>query len=529
MRFNVKYILPGDDKNAIISKINFNFQQTFFNGIGDRGPVGIPGPVGIIGQVGLDGVSGVTGERATEWTFSSVRPSESVAESGDIWVNIGPTGAQELWVFENGSWVNSGLSILDDSVWSLLTEIAGPGSSADKNAIVISGTGPSGTTFVLSDANLTSDQINPNLAKWHLSTDAEVSLNPILAFDKNFYNGSSLPSFGWGSTGFNYDSVFSSPDELKISAGLTGIFGSTGGSGFFLTGENNVLIQSGDLLSFTNALGGTADLNIGAATININSSNKILSASSLTYPNLSFYSGITAEARDLYVISANSTFAYGQGLTITIPGTSNYQGNTIARFVNKDGYRVFESRSNNLCVVGQSGPSGSASGFLTKTVQLQNKVSPSATFVRGSFTNNYLPLPLTGTSADVIYINTFWSAPPTPKADGRNNFVYLQLSDFNGIWEGSLLGGRTFDVFLNDDVLCFGGIRTVYPGLSGVSASTVQINALGTGLTAGCRHIRIQFVTEQNIYYQAFTTANPKCGFIPYSLTSISTGPTPTL
>jgi hypothetical protein len=127
---------------------------------------------------------------------------------------------------------------------------------------------------------------------------------------------------------------------------------------------------------------------------------------------------------------------------------------------------------------------------------------------------------LTGTSADVIYINALWPPPSNPQADGRNYFVYLQLSDFNGIWESAELGGRTFDVFLNDNVLCFGGIRTVYPGFSGVTASTVQINSLGNGLTGGCRHIRLEFITERNIYYKAFTTSDPKCGFIPYSLTS---------
>ena len=41
--FNTKYILPGDDKDTIINKINHNFYQVFFNGVGERGPDGYVG------------------------------------------------------------------------------------------------------------------------------------------------------------------------------------------------------------------------------------------------------------------------------------------------------------------------------------------------------------------------------------------------------------------------------------------------------------------------------------------------------
>jgi hypothetical protein len=525
MSFNTKYILTGDDKDQIISKINYNFQQIFFNGIGARGPVGLLGEQGIIGEVGTEGEPGATGQRAANWYFSPSQALISGAQNGDIWIDIGPTGAQNVYVY-SGGWVYSGFSILEDSIFSLVPEIDGPGSTNDKNAIVIAGTGPSGSTLVVSDVAATGGS-NFNFAKLEISTDAENSIFPIIGLDKTFYSGPSYPNFQWGGTGTGYDLVFASPDDIRISAGSTATFSSTGGSGSFFSGNTDVKLTSGGEIFFTNATLSSAAMNFQAANILMNSSNKILNESILSYSNLS--SPIVLDVNSSSAIVSTNPGTWGEGLKVQLPGSTYESGYPITTFFNSSSYKVFESRTNNFNVVGQSGPSGSASGFLAKSAQLQNKVSPSATFVRGAFTNNYLPLVLTRDSLDVIYINTFWSAPPTPQADGRFNYVYLQLSDFTGIWESAELGGRTFNVFLNDDVLCFGGIRTVYPGLFGVTSSTVQINAVGTGLTAGCRHIRLDFITEQNIYYKAFTTADPRCGFIPYSLTSSAVVPISTL
>jgi hypothetical protein len=525
MSFNTKYILPGDDKNQIISKINYNFQQVLFNGLGARGPIGLIGEEGIIGEVGSDGESGATGQRASNWFFSPSQFLISGAQDGDIWVDIGPTGAQNVYVYSSG-WVYSGYSILEDSIFSLIPEINGPGSTNDKNAIVIAGTGPSGSTVILSDVIATGGS-NPNFAKIILSTNAKDSILPSVGFDKTFYSGSSYPNFQWGGTGNDYDLIFPSPDDFRISSGLTATFSSTGGSGSFLSGQTDVRLTSGGGISFEGATSVSADMSFQATAILMNSSNKRLTESILSYSSLS--SPIILDVNSSWAITTTNPIQAGEGLRVELPSSTNESGYPITTFFNSSSYKVFESRTNNFNVIGQSGPSGSASGFLTKSAEIQNKVDPSATFVRGAYTNNYLPLVLTRDSLDVIYINAQYSIPPIPQADGRNYFVYLQLSDFTGIWEGAGLGGRTFDVFLNDNTLCFGGIRTVYPGLSGVTSSTVQINAANNGKTVGCRHIRLQFITELDIYYRAFTTSNPRCGFIPYSLPNVRTGPISTL
>ena len=69
MSFNTNYILPGDDKNQIIGKVNYNFSQVLSNAVGLPGQSGILGATGIIGQVGKDGSTGPTGSRANKWYF----------------------------------------------------------------------------------------------------------------------------------------------------------------------------------------------------------------------------------------------------------------------------------------------------------------------------------------------------------------------------------------------------------------------------------------------------------------------------
>ena len=54
-QFNTKYILPGDSKDVLLSKLNQNFNQVYFNGVGEMGPDGAIGATGIIGQAGEDG------------------------------------------------------------------------------------------------------------------------------------------------------------------------------------------------------------------------------------------------------------------------------------------------------------------------------------------------------------------------------------------------------------------------------------------------------------------------------------------
>ena len=78
MGFNTKYILPGDNKDQIISKTNQNFSQVYYNSAGLPGEKGVIGPTGIIGQVGKDGQQGATGTRANIWFFQDTPPYSDI-------------------------------------------------------------------------------------------------------------------------------------------------------------------------------------------------------------------------------------------------------------------------------------------------------------------------------------------------------------------------------------------------------------------------------------------------------------------
>jgi hypothetical protein len=174
--FNTKYILLGDNKDSILEKINYNFFQVLSNSIGEKGPVGDPGATGLRGQVGRDGSPGSTGERAANWYFSATEPPVAESQDNDIWVNIGTTGGQQVFEFISGSWIYSGETLSSSGQFSTLIGASGPGGSTEDNVIYITGS-QSDKTLVISDATGTTGDLNPNLAKLHISTDASTSVD----------------------------------------------------------------------------------------------------------------------------------------------------------------------------------------------------------------------------------------------------------------------------------------------------------------------------------------------------------------
>jgi hypothetical protein len=516
MSFNVKYIFPGDDKNQILSKVNYNFAQILFNAIGEKGPIGEIGPTGIIGEVGTDGEIGATGNRASNWFFSIAEPPIADSQKNDIWINVGPTGAQKVYVFDGTTWDYTGETILGNSTFGLLTEIQGPGGSTTHNAIDISNPTPSNVTFVFSDSAGTTSNINPNLAKFLVATDASTSNFPILGFDKTFVGSSTIPSFSWESIGQGYELGFSTPGNLVLSSGLTAAFSATGGTATLLS-SGLLSIQSNASVSFENATGASASASFSTPNIiTFSASNKQLTASGLSYLNLTSGAGITASSSELVQV-----YSAGNGMLLETTGSAGASGAALATFVNSSGYTILESRSNNFNVVGQSGPSGSASGRFVRAAQALTNVSASSTFTRSGFTNNYVPVSLTSSSSGIIYVVPKYVSASSIYSDGKQYRLYLQLTGFTNTWDAISQEGRIFDIFLEDDTLCFGGIRTVYPG----GASTVQIGDISTSATGGCRHIRITTVSNETAFYYALTpklSSPSRCGYI--ALTSTVSG-----
>jgi hypothetical protein len=256
----------------------------------------------------------------------------------------------------------------------------------------------------------------------------------------------------------------------------------------------------------------------------------------LSYQNLADSSGLTADASTLIDVSGN------QGLNIQILGSST--GTPIYTFRNPAGYRILESRSNNLTMIGETGPSGSASGCLVKKIDVVDSYSlngrSGSQFSANGFLNNYASLEINGNNSDVICIKAYYAyllTPDanTPTANGEYYSIYLQLSGFQNITtvdpvnpgmgiSFSNTSRRIFDIFLEDEsgiwpsgYISFGGIRTVYAG----GSSSVSIS----NSSFRCYHIRLIFINNESIFYQFnySGTAN-RCGYIPYVYTNPVSG-----
>jgi len=363
---------------------------------------------------------------------------------------------------------------------------------------------------------------------------------PILGFDKTFVGSASIPSFNWTvPTAESYDITFSNPGETRILLGTTGSFSATGGSGesMILAGNTFVQLTSQNQITFESSTGATGSLTLATpSTILMSSANKILTSNSLSYQNLADSSGLTADASTLIDVSGN------QGLNIQILGSTT--GTPIYTFRNPAGYRILESRSNNLTMIGETGPSGSASGCLVKKIDVVNSYSlngrSGSQFSANGFLNNYASLEINGDNSDVICIKAYYAYllildANTPTANGEYYSIYLQLSGFQNITTvdpvnpgmGSSFSNtsrRIFDIFLEDEsglwpsgYISFGGIRTVYAG----GSSSVSIS----NSSFRCYHIRLIFVNNEYIFYQFnySGTAN-RCGYIPYVYTNPVSG-----
>jgi len=520
MSFNVNYIFPGDDKNQILSKVNYNFAQIFFNGVGEKGSIGPIGPTGIIGEVGRDGEIGATGNRAVNWYFSTTEPAAANSRINDIWVNVGATGVQNVYVYDGSDWVFSGETILGDSTFGLLTSIEGPGGSTTHNAIDISDPTPSDVTFVLSDETSSTGSVNPNLAKFLIATDPSQNPYPIIGLDKTFVGSTVIPSFSWGSTGDNYDLVFENSSNTVINSGNAASISATGGTATF-SSAGLFTVQSNAQINFTNATGASAAMTFSTGNlITFSSQNKVLSANSLTYQNLTLTAGITANAANLLQSSSP-----GNGILVQSdnPGGTGNTGAAVTTFLNSSGYKILESRTNSFNVVGESGPSGSASGRIIKAVQRAANVSASATFARGGFNNNYLPLSISDSNSDIIYIVPKYSNASTIYANGSQYRVYLQLTGFTNTFNFTRNEGRVFDFFLEDDTLSFGGLRTVFSG----GSSVVQLFDFSNSATGGCRHIRVTQVNPSTAFYYFLTPrlSPTRCGYIQLNNIDVAVGP----
>jgi len=508
--FNTKYILPGDDKDAIINKINHNFYQVFFNGVGERGPDGYVGATGIRGQAGRDGEAGATGERAADWFFSSTEPSDSESQNGDIWINIGVTGGQQVYVYTSGSWVNSGQTLLSSGVFSTITGISGPGNSTSNNAIYINGS-QNTKDLVLSDAVGATSSMNPNFSKVMVSTDTSQTADlPIVGFAKTFLTQTpgGIASFKWTQTGSSYNHGWYFPNEIRLQSGLSSTYSATGGTMTLQTSGQNIVGSSQSTANFTAATGTSGAFGFSTpSTLSFTSSQVNLSSSNFSVVlSVPGGTGYIAAPVNPYVPLASLS---GSGDGVSVQATSE-TSNNLLQVLNTTGQSFVTSSRQNKFTFGSVGATGLkiVKGITTTS---QNFLSDGS--------DSYI---LCGNPTNDVCVIT---PPPSgsPSANGKANRVLLSFGS-NYSWASGLFSSgvesRTFDFFLNSSNYSFGGIRVVQQSSFLGSPQKVYINDNGAG-TSGCQHIRITFfpsVVSAKLHYQAFSDDNYKCGWITYTI-----------
>ena len=513
MSFNTNYILPGDDKNQILGKVNYNFSQILANAVGLPGEMGIKGPTGIIGQVGKDGDGGATGTRANLWFIQEDQPygnipyNEAPLINYDIWVNTsptGPSGPNRIYRYDTTNtlgyypfWVDTLSNFAINAEFTLLQGIYGPGEVTEDDAIIISpnsGTGPLNTTFVFSDRNVTAADANPNYAKVLVETDASVTASlPIFGVDKTFYSSSALPAFYWKTTGSDYGIRFSSGDDFIIQSQATGYYGSTGGTA--AVSANNINVTSSTTLSLSNSNG----ISLGAQTLGFSSRNTTLGPAGFALTAMTSSLGITA-AYTGYSLSITGALTAAQTGERTIFNYAGFYGgaqrnslnlsmldSTLFAVGNPPPSATIDATAASLVIgyTGSTGVSGGTGANIVKSYQAITNAASSKARINGNL-NNYIEIT---PSNDVIVITPNPTGPII--SDGsRINRIWLRLTypiDYTEPGEDYCV-----DLFMNSSTYCIGGVSV----LTNDSYSNYTISDSGQtnpGATGGCRHVRINF------------------------------------
>jgi hypothetical protein len=561
MSFNTNYILPGEDKDQIIGKVNYNFSQVLSNAVGLPGEVGIIGPTGIIGQVGKDGSQGPTGQRANRWYFNETPPfggipyTESPLVNYDVWIDTSPGstgGANRIYQYDSSNtsgeypfWVDTESNFAIDENFSLLQEISGPGAATDKNAIVIGSVSPFDVTFVFTDRKVTTADANPRYSKILIENDASVTASlPVFSLGKTFYSTPGLPSFSWQNTGDNYDIKFSSDGTISILSQATGSYSSTGGTASLVADSIN---WNSVTTSSIGASGINSEISINTETLGFSSANARLQTRELSLLNMGSGVGATSSGGD-YALSVSGRLDASQTGERTALRYSGFYGGTNQNslFLGVSGNSLFTvgnspapsqiSATYASVTIGYTGSTGVSGGTGANIVKSYVTITDAAssTFQAGDrFASNYIPITI---SSDVILVN----AVPTSSVSSNGNRVgriWLQLINLNsGISYLESNNVSCVDIFMNGNY-SIGGISI--PVNSGPTQN-YTINDSGSsssnpGATGGCRHVRLNFygsafpskvnsTGNKFAYIEAFSSGNNSSTQIPYY---IETGPIP--
>lgn len=314
MKINFKHISYDDNHNNIVDKINLNFDQNLFSGIGFAGDIGPVGTRGITGPIGKKGFRGATGEAGSTWYRQNDAPTGSSIKQYDYWINTsaGSTGSGYVYSYDGSSWIFTGETFSKGSIFDLYQEIDGPGNINSQNAIISSNyIDPWKDTMVLSDYPLDASNINPNYSKLRIATDGEASWGtelPLFTLSKLNYSDTQPPSIYWRTgSPLDHGIHYKTSSDLRLEAG---------GDLSLLAGAQNVL--AGDAP-------GEISINLpGQMTVNT-SGNIDLKSSGQAFTDIavesSFGSGFNIKSENFIIDASLSDFQ--RGLSINSFNTTN--------------------------------------------------------------------------------------------------------------------------------------------------------------------------------------------------------------
>jgi hypothetical protein len=504
MIFNTNYILPGDDKNQIIGKVNYNFSQILSNAVGLPGEKGVTGPQGIKGQVGKDGSQGLTGTRGNIWIFQS-NPPYTIPDTDlplinyDVWINTSATGStggpNRIYYYDTSQtttdptlWSDSGSNLIVDTTFTLLQGVSGPGEVTTNSAIVVAplgGTTAQNSTFVFTDRSPAAGNANPTYSKVLIESDASSTVSlPVFSLGKTFFIESNLPSFYWKTTSNDYGIKFSSSGELDVLSQATGSYGSTGGT-------SSVSGVGINFNSFTTlSVSGTGGISMSSSSLGIIGLNSNLGDSGFSLSSMS--SGATASVSSSSdVLSIDGLLLDSQTGERTVLNYSGFYSGTSRNSLDlsMSGFPLVRVGNFNPSLMigytGSTGVSGGTGANICKSYQgISDSASSQGNFAGG--TGNYIQIT---PSNDIILIT------PNPtgsiSSNGRTNRIWLYLTGLGSYVDSSHIS--TIDLFMNSTVYSIGGI-SIQTNYSFYPLSNYLITDNGTGITGGCRHVRINFL-----------------------------------
>ena len=554
MSFNTNYILPGDDKNQIIGKVNYNFSQIISNAIGLPGQSGILGATGIIGQIGKDGSIGETGSRANNWYFQQTPPfgnlpyDQTPLVNYDVWVDTSPGstgGPNRIYQYKNNDtsgqypfWVDTLSNFAIDSNFTLLQGVSGPGEVTEKNAVIIGGTAsPAEVTFVFTDRNVNPANANPRYSKILIENDASVTAAlPLFSLGKTFYSTADLPSFFWQNIGDNYDIKFSTGGEMFIQSQATGSYSSTGGTASLVASGINWNSST------TSSIIGPSGISINSSTIGFSGLNINLQAGAFSLSNMSSGMGATSSNGD-YALSINGVLKNPPDQDIgerTVLRYSGFYGGSVRNSLSlgMTGSSIFSVGNSpspsqtsatyaalSIGYTGSTGVSGGTGANIVKSYQSITNTGSSRAVFNGS-TNNYIQIT---PSSDVVIVNAVPTGPIN--SNGRSGRIWLLITGLSSYLESA--NASCIDIFMNSEC-SIGGISvpiSLYPA----SNYLIQDSGLSNpGPTGGCRHIRLNFygsvfpstvnTTGNKFFYiEAFSSGYNSSTQLPYIYSNTGT------